>query len=61
VTLDDARCVEASVPVEGGRLSASGADGSIYTLEIPPDALLNETRIKPTPAASGSGLPFGGA
>jgi hypothetical protein len=60
VTVDDARSVEANVPVEGGKLSASGADGSIYTLEIPPDALLNETRIKMTPAASVSGLPFGG-
>jgi hypothetical protein len=60
VTLDEAKSVEAIIPVEGGTLRASGADGSTFTLEIPPDALLNETRIKMTPAAEVSGLPFGG-
>jgi hypothetical protein len=60
VALDEAKSVEATVPVEGGTLRASGTDGSTYILDIPPDALLNETRIKMTPAASVSGLPFGG-
>jgi hypothetical protein len=60
VELDESKSVEATVLVEGGTLRASGVDESSYILEIPPDALLNETRIKMTPAASVSGLPFGG-
>jgi hypothetical protein len=60
VTLDTGQSVEATIPVEGGTLSATGSDGTTYTLEIPSDALLNETMIKMTPATSVSDLPFGG-
>ena len=60
VALDETRSVEATIPLAGGTLSATGADGTLYTLDIPPDALLNETTIKMTPAASVSDLPFGG-
>lgn len=59
VTLDDASAVEAIIPAEGGSLSATGPDGTLYTLEIPADALLVETKIKMTPVQSLSGLPFG--
>ncbi len=59
MTLDEARAVEAVIPVEGGVLSATGADGTQYALEIPGDALLVETKIRLIPAAV-SGLPFGG-
>lgn len=59
VTPDESSAVEAVIPLEGGVLSATGADGTQYVLEIPGDALLNETKIRMIPAAV-SGLPFGG-
>ena len=59
VSLDESKAVEAVVPLEGGVLHATGADGTQYALEIPGDALLNETKIRLIPAAV-SGLPFGG-
>jgi len=60
VVLDTDKTVEAVIPVEGGTVSATGADGTIYTLEIPSDALLNETTISLTPVTSVSDMPFGG-
>ena len=60
VTLDTEGTVEALIPVEGGSISATGADGTVYTLEIPSDALLEETMISLTPVTSISGMPFGG-
>jgi hypothetical protein len=60
VVLDTDKTVEAVIPVEGGTLSATGADGTLYTLEIPSDALLNETTISLTPVTSVSDMPFGG-
>ena len=59
VSLDESSAAEALIPVEGGVLQATGTDGTQYTLEIPGDALLNETKIRLIPAAV-SGLPFGG-
>ena len=35
VTLDTGQSVEATIPVEGGTLSATGSDGTTYILEIP--------------------------
>ena len=58
VKLDETKAVEAVVPLEGGVLRATGADGTQYALDIPKDALLNETKIRLIPAAV-SGLPFG--
>jgi hypothetical protein len=60
VVLDDSKKVEAVIPVDGGALSATGADGTVYTLEIPSDALPAETTIGLTPVASIAGMPFGG-
>lgn len=59
VKLDETKAVEAVVPLEGGVLRATGADGTQYALDIPKDALLNETKIRLIPAAV-TGLPFGG-
>ena len=59
VVLDTDRRVEALIPVEGGSVSATGADGTVYTLEVPSDALLNETVIGLTPVTSIAGMPFG--
>jgi hypothetical protein len=59
VTLEAGQSVEAVVPVQGGTLTAKGTDGTVFTLEIPGDSLLNETRVRLTPAASITGMPFG--
>lgn len=59
VALDSGKTVEAVIPVEGGTLSVTGADGTLYTLEIPSDALLNETTIGMTPVNSIADMPFG--
>lgn len=55
---DSARQVQALISIQGGSLTATGADGTHYTLEIPSDALIRETLIRMTPLASLSGLPF---
>ena len=44
VVLDADRLIEAVIPLEGGTVSVTGADGTVYSLEIPPGALLSETR-----------------
>lgn len=59
VALDAGKKAEALIPIEGGSLSATGADGTVFTLDIPKDALLTETTIGLTPVASLSGMPFG--
>jgi hypothetical protein len=58
-TLDESSRVEGLISVEGGSLSATGSDGTVYTLDIPSDSLLVETLISLTPAQNLSGLPFG--
>ncbi len=60
VVLDAENAVEALIPVEGGTISATGADGAVFTLEVPSDALLNETTMSLTPVSSITGMPFGG-
>lgn len=60
VELDDDRTAEALIPLDGGSISATGADGTVYTLEIPEDALLSETMIGLTPVTSVAAMPFGG-
>jgi hypothetical protein len=60
VVLDADKKVEAVIPVDGGAVTATGADGTVYHLEIPTDALPAETTIGLTPVASISGMPFGG-
>lgn len=59
VALDTGKTVEAVIPVEGGTVSVTGTDGTLYTLEIPSDALLNETTIGMTPVNSIADMPFG--
>lgn len=60
VVLDVAHKAEAVIPIGGGSLKATGADGTTYTLDVPADALPAETTIALTPAKSVTGLPFGG-
>ncbi|MCA3242106.1 MAG: hypothetical protein ING89_12500 [Rubrivivax sp.] len=59
VALDSARAVVQDVPLTGGTLTATGADGSVYTLRIPANALVAATRITLTPVAQVSNLPLG--
>ncbi len=59
VTLDAGKKVEAAIPVEGGTVSATGADGTVYRLDIPKDALPTETTIGLTPVTKLTGMPFG--
>ncbi len=59
IDLDEAKRVEQLVPVEGGTISATGADGTTYVLEIPAGALLLATKIALTPVASVTGMPVG--
>jgi hypothetical protein len=60
-TLDTNHLAEAVIPIKGGQLQATGADGTLYTLDIPADSLVKDTKIRMTPVSSISGLPFGGA
>lgn len=59
VTLDTARAVSADLPLGGGRIVATGADGTTYTLDVPANGLLAATRITLTPVTQVSNLPFG--
>ncbi|MEO8469062.1 MAG: hypothetical protein ABI573_05290 [Chloroflexota bacterium] len=59
MTLDTAKRVEELIPVEGGVISATGTDGTVYRLEIPSDALLAATKVGLTPLRAISGMPFG--
>lgn len=60
VVLDSDKTVEALIPVEGGSITTTGADGTVYTLDVPSDALNNETVIGLTPVLNLTGMPFGG-
>ncbi len=59
VSLDEGRRAEAVMSTEGGSLFAEAADGTTFTLDVPPDALLIETVIAMTPVETLDGLPFG--
>ena len=59
--LDIANRVTAAIGPDGGELSARGADGTRYRLQIPAAALLADTEISLTPVKRFKGLPFSGA
>jgi hypothetical protein len=61
VTVDGARAATRTLPLQGGTLTTTGADGTVYSLTIPPNALLVETTITMTPIVSiaGGDLPDG--
>ncbi len=61
VTLDRAHSISRRVSASrGGLLTATGADGSRFSLDIPPGALLTDTTITLTPIAALERLPFTG-
>jgi hypothetical protein len=62
VVVDAARASTKTFPLDGGTLTATGADGTVYSLTIPANALLLETAITMTPIVSiASGNLPGGA
>jgi hypothetical protein len=58
-TLDNANQAEAIIPFSGGTLSATGADGTRFQLDIPATALVEDTLIRLIPISSLEGMPFG--
>ena len=57
VTLDGAKAATAMMPVTGGKLSATGSDGSEFTLTIPDKALAGPEKVSMTPLNAVHGLP----
>ena len=55
---DDAHAASVVISPQGGVVAATGPDGAIYTLAVPPRALADDTRITLTPVASIANLPF---
>ena len=54
--VDAARAVSDSIPLAGGTLVATGADGTTYRLTIPATALLRPVRITMTPIVDVAGF-----
>ncbi|MFC1577630.1 hypothetical protein ACFL36_01335 [Thermodesulfobacteriota bacterium] len=63
VTLDEANRVSTEITRDGGTITTTDSDGTIYSLEIPADAFLeqDEVTITMTPIRSVLGLPAGGS
>jgi len=61
IDTDTARAATKTFPPGGGTLTATGADGTVYSLSIPSGALLVETAITMTPIVSISGGDLPGA
>jgi len=59
VVLNEADSVSGMIPPEGGKLTLSSADGSVYTLEVPGGALDVETEIVMTSVQSIEGTATG--
>jgi hypothetical protein len=58
--LEQGSSLKAIIGPTGGQVSATGADGTVYTLDIPEKALTVATAITLTPITSVSGGPFDG-
>jgi hypothetical protein len=57
VELNEDETTSSVVSPEGGELALMGADGSVFTLEVPPGALLADTEISMTAIGSLEGGP----
>jgi hypothetical protein len=60
VALDGPKAVTMMMPVTGGSLTATGSDGSVFTLTIPDKALGGPEKVTMTPLSAINGLPFSG-
>ena len=61
LSLDTARAVTNTVGSAGGTVTASGVDGTVYTLTVPANAVAADTAITVTPVARFTNLPFNGS
>ena len=59
VILSEGDAVEGWIPLEGGMLSVKAKDGTVFTLEIPANTLVEPVTVRMTPIAQVEGLPFG--
>ena len=57
---DPAHAVSADLDGSGGTLTATGADGSRFTLELPPHSLPHPATVTLTPVSRIDGFPFSG-
>jgi hypothetical protein len=58
--LDESRAASNVIPASGGTLSATAADGTVFTLTVPDGALLSDETITMTPVAAIDRLPLSG-
>ncbi|WP_442682481.1 hypothetical protein ACSBPQ_12630 [Stenotrophomonas sp. JC08] len=58
-TLDEGRAATQVIGFDGGTISATAADGTVFTLTVPPDSVRQRTSITLTPVSKLEGLPFG--
>jgi hypothetical protein len=58
-TLDSQRVAEAVIPVSGGTLSVTAADGTVFRLDVPASALAIDTLVRMIPVSGLEGMPFG--
>jgi hypothetical protein len=57
---DAARAVSKEIDAAGGTLTANGADGTVYTLDVPANSIFFSTEITMTPLDHIDGFPFSG-
>jgi hypothetical protein len=57
-SLDESHAASAVIGPDGGTLDATGADGTRFTLTIPPKALVETIEVSMIPLASMNGLPW---
>jgi hypothetical protein len=61
VQTDDSLAVSGTITAAaGGSLSATAADGTVFTLEVPPDAIFQDQDIILRPVRTSAGVPFAG-
>jgi hypothetical protein len=60
VNLDETTAATALITAAGGNLSATAADGTLFTLTLPQGALRSDEQITMTPVSTIDGLPFSG-
>ncbi|MGY1408268.1 hypothetical protein ACW5EG_01600 [Luteimonas sp. A611] len=58
-TLDEAHAITETIGYAGGSISATTADGTVFTLTVPANSLRQVTQITMTPVIKLDGLPFG--
>lgn len=58
--LDVNHATSAEITTAGGTVSATAGDGTVFTLTIPPDALLSDETVTLTPVLAINGLPLSG-